>query len=148
MTAATDKQAADVLSSTWADAHYMKGYALLETGRLEEAKASIESAVTLSPGNAQYLSELGHVYSLEEDWPQALEYFETAEKSAEAFSPPEVKASELGRARRGVGYVLVELGRLDEAEDKYLQCLAADPDDVIARSELEYVRSLRDSQQN
>ena len=34
----------------------------------------------------------------------------------------------------------VELGKLDEAEKKYQQCLAADPKDTKAAQELEYVR--------
>jgi Flp pilus assembly protein TadD len=50
---------------------------------------------------------------------------------------------ELGRARRGLGYVLVELGKLDEAEKKYQQCLVDDPKDRKAAAELEYVRGLK-----
>jgi tetratricopeptide (TPR) repeat protein len=49
----------------------------------------------------------------------------------------------LGRARRGIGYVLVELGKLDEAEKKYQQCLADNPKDSRAAAELEYVRNLK-----
>ncbi len=146
LTAAGNEQSAAVLSPTWADAHFMKGYALVEIGHLSEARSSIERAIALSPENSGYLSELGHIYQLLKDWPKALEYFRKAEQSAEAFSPTSVKAFELGVARRGMGYVLVELGRLDEAEDKYLQCLAADPNDVTARNELEYVRSLKVTQ--
>ena len=146
LTAAANEQSAEVLSSTWADAHFMKGYALLEMGRLSEAKPSIEQAVALSPNNSQYLSELGHIHQLEKDWSKALQYFQKAEDFAEAFSPPDVKAFELGVARRGIGYVLVELGRLDEAEEKYLQCLAANPNDARAKNELEYVRNLQTTQ--
>ena len=124
----------------------MKGYALSEMGHLSEARSSIERAIALSPENSQYLSELGHIHQLLKEWPKALEYYRKAEMSAEAFSPPSVKAFELGVARRGMGYVLVELGRLDEAEDKYLQCLAADPNDVRAKNELEYVRNLKVTQ--
>jgi hypothetical protein len=36
------------------------------------------------------------------------------------------RADELARARRGQGY-LVELGKLDEAEEKYQQCIARGP---------------------
>jgi tetratricopeptide (TPR) repeat protein len=145
VTAAADEQSAEVLSSTWADAHFLKGYALLELGRLTEAKSSIEQAVVLSPYNSQYHSELGHIYQLEKDWHMALQYFQDAERFA-VFSPPASKSFELGVARRGAGYVFVELGRLEEAEEKYLLCLAEDPDDVRAKNELEYVRNLQRSQ--
>jgi hypothetical protein len=37
----------------------------------------------------------------------------------------------------------VELGKLEEAEKIYQQCLAADPNDTRAKQELEYVRGLR-----
>ena len=43
-------------------------------------------------------------------------------------------------ARRGQGYVLVELGKLDEAEEKYQQCIAANPNDNKAKAELDYIR--------
>lgn len=140
--ATTDGRNVEVLSNTWADVHFLKGYALVELGRLPEARSSLEHAVALSPMNAQYLSELGQIYSYEQNWSKALEYFETAEKAAE-WSPSEVQTAELGRAKRGVGYVLVELGRLDEAEEKYLQSLEIDPNDKSAKGELEYVRGLK-----
>jgi hypothetical protein len=38
---------------------------------------------------------------------------------------------------------LNELGRLDEAEKKYKQCLATDAKDAAATRELEYVRGLQ-----
>ena len=141
--AASEEQSAVVLSSTWADAHFLKGFALVELGRFAEARQSLEQAVALSPQNSQYVSELGHTFQAEERWLEALEVFERSEKMAQAFSPDDAKAFELGVARRSAGYVLVELGRLDEAEEKYLQCLEDDPDDEMARSELEYVRNLK-----
>lgn len=143
LTAAAEEQEAFVLSETWANAHLMKGYALLELGRMSEGKSSIEQALTLSPYNSQYLSELAYVYQIEKNWPAALKYFQDAERFAEGFTPDNDKAFELAIARRGLGYVLVELGRLDEAEEKYRQCLAADPNDVKAKNELAYVLDLQ-----
>jgi tetratricopeptide (TPR) repeat protein len=89
-----------------------------------------------------YLSELGSIYKLEKNWPEAKKTFEAAEEHA-ALSPDDLKASELGLARRGLGYVLVELGQLAEAEKKYQQCLKDDPNDKKAAAELEYVRGLK-----
>ncbi|HEX7516030.1 MAG TPA: tetratricopeptide repeat protein [Chthoniobacterales bacterium] len=140
--AATDKHNAIALSSTWSDAHFMKAYALQDLGRLAEAKSAVQLAVSLSPWNSRYLSELGNLYQLEKNWPKAREAFETAEDQA-PLSPDDVKAEELGRARRGLAYVFVEQGKLAEAEKKYQQCLAADPHDTRAAQELEYVRGLR-----
>ena len=136
------KKDAVVLSSTWASAYFLKGYALQELGRIAEAKSALILALELSPWSSLYLSELGSVYKLEKNWKDAKKTFDAAEEHA-ALSPDELKASELGLARRGQGYVLVELGQLAEAEKKYLQCLKDDPNDKKAAAELEYVRNLK-----
>jgi tetratricopeptide (TPR) repeat protein len=140
--AATDKVNAIALSATWADAYYIKAYALQDVGRIAEAKATIKLALELSPMCSHYLSELGNIYQSEKNWSKAEESFAAAEDNA-PISPDDVKAEELGRARRGLGYVFVEQGRLDEAEKKYQQCLATDPKDAKAARELEYVRGLQ-----
>jgi len=139
---ASEQGSAIALSSIWSDAYFMKAYALLDLGRASEAKSAVERAVALAPWNAQYVAELGHIYQLEKNWAKARETFEAAEEHAQ-LAPEESKASELARARRGLGYVFVELGKLDEAEKKYRQCLAANPKDTKAAQELEYVRGLR-----
>jgi tetratricopeptide (TPR) repeat protein len=124
------------------DAYFMKAYVLQDLGRIAEAKSAVQLALELSPWNSRYLSELGSIYVLEKNWTKAKEVFEKAEDNA-PLSPDDSKAEELGRARRGLGYVFVELGQLVEAEKKYQQCLAADPKDTKAAQELEYVRGLR-----
>jgi Flp pilus assembly protein TadD len=137
-----DKKDAIVLSSTWSTAYFIQAYALQELGRIAEAKSALQLALELSPWNSRYLSELGSIYLLEKNWTKAKEAFEKAEEQA-PMSPDDSKAEVLGRARRGLGYVCVELGQLDEAEKKYRQCLAADPKDTKAANELEYVRGIR-----
>ena len=141
--AAQEKREAVVLSGIWAGAHFMKGFALIDLGRMTEARSSIEQALYLSPNNPQYISEMAYIYGVEKNWPKALEYYQEAENCAEAFSSPEDKIHRLGVARRGQGYVLVELGRLTEAEGKYRQCLESDPNDKAAKEELEYISNLR-----
>ena len=138
--AATEKKGAIALPSRWADACYMGGYALVEMGRRAEAKESVLRALKLSPFSPLYLNELGSIYQLEKDWPNAMAQFKLAEGNA-GLAPDDTRAAELGQARRGVGYVLVELRKLDEAAKKYEECLADDPKDERARRELEYVRA-------
>lgn len=131
-----------VLSSTWSDAYYLRGFALVDLGKRSEAKSALERAIALSPWYSHYLNEIGQIYGLEKNWSKAMDVFKAAEARAD-LAPDNVKADDLGRARRGQGYVLVELGRLDEAEKKYKQCLATNPKDTKAAQELEYVRGLR-----
>jgi tetratricopeptide (TPR) repeat protein len=137
--AAEDKNSAIGLSSTWADAYFMKAYALQDLHRLGEAEATLQQALKMSPFNAQYLSEMGEIYTLEKNWPKAEQLYREAEDNA-PLSPAVSRADDLAKARRGLGYVLVELGKLDEAEKKYQQCVAANPSDSKAKAELQYVR--------
>jgi tetratricopeptide (TPR) repeat protein len=137
-----DKRDAIVLSSTWSSAYFIKAFALQDLHRIPEAKTVLLLALELSPWNSRYLSELGSIYVLEKNWAKAKEVFEKAEDQAPTSSD-DSKAEVLARARRGLGYVFVELGQLNEAEKKYQQCLAADPKDTKAAQELEYVRGLR-----
>jgi len=139
MKAAVDKNNAVALSFVWSDAYFMKAYALEDLGRMSEAKATLQQALKLSPYNAQYLAEMGQIYAREKNWTKAEQLYREAEDNA-PLSPPEAKAGDLARARRGLGYLLVEVGKLDEAEKKYQQCIAADPNDTKARAELQYVR--------
>jgi tetratricopeptide (TPR) repeat protein len=141
--AARDKVSAIVLKSTWADAHFAKGFALVELKRNAEAKPSLEQAVRMSPRNAHYLSELANLYTTERNWPLALATFRAAEAAAKDFEPSPTKDSEVARAWRGQGFVLVEMNHYDEAEALYLRCLQLDRSDQQAAAELLYVREQR-----
>jgi Flp pilus assembly protein TadD len=143
--AAVKNENAIVLSPTWANAYFIRGYALQDLHRIPEAKTAIVLAFDLSPTNSHYLNELGAIYQLEKNWPKAKETFLAAEDNA-PLSPEETRADDLARARRGLGYVHVELGQLAEAEKKYRECLATSPNDTRARDELQYVEQLRSKQ--
>ena len=136
------KKNAIVLSPTWSSAYFMKGFAFEEMRKLAEAKSAFEQALELSPWNSQYLSELAYLFAIQKNWAKAKENYQAAEEHA-PLSPDNSKAENLARARRGLGYVFVELGKLDEAEKKYQQCLKENPKDTKAAAELEYVRGLK-----
>jgi tetratricopeptide (TPR) repeat protein len=140
--ASSQKQETEILTSEWADAYLLKGYALLELGRVAEARTTIERAVALSPQNAQYQEELAFAYQTEKDLARAMALYESAAAAAE-FSPKETKISDLTRALRGQGYILIEQGKLDEAEKKYRKCLELDPNDRGSKNELQYIEQLR-----
>ena len=142
MKAAGDKNNAIALSFIWSDAYFMKAYASEDLGRTSEAKATLQQALKMSPFNAQYLAEMGQIYAREKNWSKAEQLYREAEDNA-SLSPPVSKTDDLAKARRGLGYVLVELGELDEAEKKYQQCIAANPNDTKAKAELQYVRELK-----
>lgn len=134
------------IGQVWAEAYKLKAYALVELHREAEARAALDKALELSPENAMYLEELGAMYEREKNWPKALETFQHAEVAAQTFSPPQTKDDELARAWRGIAFVYVEQGRLDDAERLYLRCLELDKNDQRASGELRYVRDLRTRQ--
>lgn len=140
--ASLDQRKAIVLSSSWAEAYFIKGYALQELHRLSEAKENLKLALALSPFSSQYLAELGSILQLEKDWPAAKRIFKEAQDHS-SISPAEMVASELGRGRRGFAYCLIEEGDLNGAEEIYYECLKADPKDARAKNELRYIQSLR-----
>lgn len=140
--AARDRRSAIVIGPIWGHAQYLKGYALVELGRLAEGRAALERAIELSPANTQYRSELGHIYQAEENWPKALEVFTEAERFVE-FSSEDVRTRHHTRALRGQGFALIEMGRLDEAESRYRRCLKLDAGDRQAALALWLIDELR-----
>lgn len=141
--AAVEKQAAVAVAPTCSDALYFKGYTSVDLNQLDKAEEYISRAVKMAPMNSMYLSELGHIYQTRKQWQKAFEIFKRSEEAATTFSPSEVKIKELTRAKRAVGFALVELGKLDEAITKYKECLEIDSSDEAAKSELKYIDNLR-----
>ncbi len=146
------------LTSMWSEAYYMKAYALYELAvesggyahntqitddtRIAQAKAALARGLSLQPYHARMHAELGQIHQLEKNWNAALAAYTAAEDAA-AFSPEEERTADLTRAKRGIGFVLIELGRLKDAERKFRECLKLDPKDAGAKRELEYIRHLR-----
>jgi Flp pilus assembly protein TadD len=138
---------ATAVSSTCSDAYYFKAYANVDLGRLDEALNIIQQALVWSPMNARIMSEQGHLYQLKKQWGEALDSFTQAEDSA-TLGPEDSATAELLRAKRGVGFALTELGRLDEAEAKFMECIEIDKADKKALNELEYIKQLRQQPKN
>ncbi|MDB5687588.1 MAG: diguanylate cyclase/phosphodiesterase domain [Rhizorhabdus sp.] len=140
--AANNHEDSVVMSYTWGNALYLKGFVLIELQRVDEAKLFLERAVTLSPNNAKFLGELGEWYKTRGRLDEAEAMFKRAE-IVSGFSPDELKLPEKTRAMRGVAWVAVERGRLDEADAIYRECLALNPDDQMAKSERAYIAQQR-----
>jgi Flp pilus assembly protein TadD len=143
--AASKTNNAVAIGPEWATAYFMKAYALIDLGRASEARTNLTRALELSPSNSQYLSELAHLYQTQKNWAQSQKLFVRAEECARTFSPDKAKVQELTRALRGQGYNLVEMGKLDEAEAKYRECLKLDQNDRAALDELKYIKTRKDS---
>lgn len=139
--AGTKSKSAVVFDDTWSLGYFLKGYALADLHRGNDAKPFLDKAIELSPMNAQYLAERGEWHKSQRDWTSAYGDFEAASTAAE-FSPDDLKSFEKRRALRGMAYVRVEQGQLKEAEKLLRQCLNIDPSDEHAKQEIEYIKSL------
>jgi radical SAM protein with 4Fe4S-binding SPASM domain len=97
-----------------------------QTGRKVEASNANQTAVALSPQDAEAHSNLGN--SLQELC--RLEEAETSYKQAIALKP------DFAQAHYNLGITLQELGRSDEAEASYMQATALTPDFAEAHGNL------------
>lgn len=139
--AASEKKAAVVVDNSWCTALFMRGFAEIDLGQLNAAEIDFGRAVALSPNNPRYLSELAALHVRKHEWPLALALYQRALDAAPAFATPGRANAEMGVALRGIGYVDVEIGKLDEAESSYRRALEIDASDQRSRAELGYVQA-------
>ena len=130
-----------LVTVTWCQALYVKAFALVDLQRLDDAQLAFEKLVAFAPKHARYLNELAYVLLKKKEWQHSIDIYRSAEAAA-AFTP-ERRDYERCVAFRGIGYDLVELGRLDDAEAAYRKCLAIIPDEPKSLGEIEYIKDQR-----
>ena len=126
----------------WADAYFVKGYALVELERFDEARAALDRALDLAPWSAETLIERGEVSKLERQWDDAMADYTAAEEFS-TFSPEDTQKAVKGQALRGQAFVHVERGDYDAGEKILEACLRLDAHDQRAKDELEYIKQAR-----
>lgn len=131
-----------VVEGKWAELYLIKAYALIELGRLSDARVALEGAMTLAPMSARLVSEYAYTFQEEQNWNRAIEEYRRAADLAENWTDEALRTEELTRAWRGEGFALIELGRLDEARALYRKCLKLNRKDEAARNELKYIEQL------
>jgi tetratricopeptide (TPR) repeat protein len=140
--AAAAKQDAIAIDPGWCDALWARGFALIDLQQVDAAVTFLERAVALSPSHPHYLSELGYAYQAQKKWQLSYDMYQRAADGAALEDEGQRKKS-LRRAWFGMGYGLIELGKLDEAEKVLAKCLELTPDDQKVKDELQYVREQR-----
>lgn len=141
--ASTRNVSAVAIGTTWCEALYMKAYALVELGRPADAATVLDRVLTLAPFHSVYLSERGELRLRAKQFDAAMETFRRAEEHAGLTPNADAVRSQKARACRGIGFALIELGRLDEAAENYRRCLTIDPGDRKSLQELGYIASLK-----
>jgi tetratricopeptide (TPR) repeat protein len=117
------------------DAHFGKGFALIDMGRGDLAEAELRKAVQMAPTNAHFANEYAELFKSRRDWQHGYEGFAKAWAVVDK-SPAGPDAAVAARALRGMGFTKAAMGQYDEAQALYTQSLQYDPRSEIARAEL------------
>ena len=130
------------LAPTWCDALFTKGFALVDLQRLDEAGPYLQKAAEMAPLNAHYINEYAEWHKAKRHWQTAYDLFDKA-RSVIFYAPDAFKKPHEARSLRGMGFALIELGKLDEAEKMFKKSLKLMPGHPSALSELQYIKDLR-----
>jgi tetratricopeptide (TPR) repeat protein len=103
--------------STKTDARFLEAEALLQQGRIDEAKKKIQEELERNPSSVEGYNLLGIVYTGEKDYASALEAFQYALKLDPNSS----------RTRNNLGNVYVAQGKLDLAQKEFGKVLRLEP---------------------
>ena len=143
----------DLVPTVYPDTLYMIAFCLVELEDYVGAERYLLRALEVIPNDVAYLSEIGNIYHVRGDFQKALENYERAVTSIVALRraaenrPLAMMGLDLPawhrRALRGVGFSLIELDRLEEAEAIYREVLAIDPSDQQALAELQVIAERR-----
>jgi tetratricopeptide (TPR) repeat protein len=136
------QQDAEIVKPNWCDALFIKGFVLIDLNRSKDAGPNLQRAATMAPLHSNMVSEYAEYQKSVANWPEAYRLFSQASDAVE-FTPDAIKIFAQGRAWRGMGFSLIELNRLDEAEAMFKKALTIDPNDARAKNELAYIAQVR-----
>jgi tetratricopeptide (TPR) repeat protein len=125
----------------YANVYYYLAYIEVERKNYDSALTYLELAKAIEPSHPSIYTEKGYILAGQRKLSEAYESYKKAEVSSPCMSS-HVRAVIL----RGKGYVLIDLGRLDEAEGMFKSSLEIEPDNKIAKNELGYIEDLRKRQ--
>ena len=124
-------------------AFQLVGYIFAGAGETADALAWIDRAISIAPYMAEPHCEKGYVLNQLQEFDEALKEYEVAVQLSSDF-PYSRHAKPM--ALRGMGFSLIELGRLDDAESAFRESLILEPGNELAESELLYIDGLRSAE--
>jgi tetratricopeptide (TPR) repeat protein len=125
----------------YASVYYYLAYIEVERKNYDSALTYLELAKAIEPDHPSIYTERGYILAGQKKFSEAYESYKKAEVSSPCMSS-HARAVIL----RGKGYVLIDLGRLDEAEGMFKSSLEIEPDNKIAKNELRYIEDIRKRQ--
>lgn len=131
-----------IVNIAFCSGYFTKGFALIDLGRGDEALEWLQRAHDHAPLHADFTNELAEWYKAHRDWEKAFALFNEASNAAD-YADEVSRDRYKARAWRGMGYSRIETGDLNAAETLFKASLKLEPDSQAAKSELEYIASLR-----
>jgi tetratricopeptide (TPR) repeat protein len=128
----------DWYRGSYSQACCLAGSLHIDRGDLPEALRLFDLGLELEPNHPELMCEKAYVHQVQNQHQQALDLFRQAETSR-----PWITDDQKARALRGQGVCLVDLDRLDEAEQVLVRAEQVYPEDTKAAKELEFIRTLR-----
>jgi tetratricopeptide (TPR) repeat protein len=119
-------------------AHYYMGFLCVKIHQYERAIEYLTRGHQLEPTNPKFNFEKAHALAQLGETETALSLY-----AAITDMGPHVTAWDVAIARRGRGFVLIEMQRLDEAEEAFNASLEIEPGNEVALNELRYIQNLR-----
>lgn len=117
------------------DAHFGKGYALIDMGRGDLAEGELRQATAMAPRDAHFANEYAELFKSRRDWQRSYDLFAGAWAIVDK-STAGPDAGVAARALRGMGYNKAQLGQYDQAAALYEQSLRYDPGSKVAQVEM------------
>jgi tetratricopeptide (TPR) repeat protein len=124
---------------SYSKALYYLAFLAVEMQAWTEALNLIDKAIALEPDHPVLLSEKAMIVGSMDNKEEAYALYMKA-----IDSRPWVSNKWRAKAMRGAAVTLIDLHRIDEAERLLKESLQIDPESKVARSELDYIKHLRD----
>ncbi|WP_224369163.1 hypothetical protein [Hyalangium versicolor] len=126
------------LKSAYPRAYYYLGFIQVKLGNNADAIRWLDAGMALEPDQPLFQLEKAKALSGMRQHELALALYEQV-----AQKGPELRVRIRAAALRGKGFQLIELGRLNPAEQAFRESLELDPENPIALNELDYIEHLR-----
>ena len=122
------------ISPSYSKAHYLIASLAIDQGDFKKALNALDAGLALEPDHPDLMCEKAYLLKELGRREDALAYYQSA-ASARLWITDSAKA----RALRGQGRILIDLGRLDEAEEAFKQSLTLEPESKLAREGIAFI---------
>ncbi|WP_020405312.1 tetratricopeptide repeat protein [Hahella ganghwensis] len=137
---ARDDKPAQRIDWSYIEALQIKAYIYSSNRYFEMALAELETIDHIAPISAATKIEKAYILGQLNELSSAYDTYRGALKLADRFSSQSIyKAAAL----RGIGFILIEMDKLEEAEEALQKSLIIEPDNDVALNELAYIQQLR-----